>query len=72
MKDVPRDYYQQLRATEQSHWWYEGMHEIAAALLADRLERPRLSLLDAGCGTGGFLAWAARRADVERLCGVCA
>ena len=36
------------------------MREITAALLRERLARGHLTVLDAGCGTGGFLAWAAR------------
>ncbi len=58
MKDVRPDYYRRLHAVEEQHWWHVGMREITAALLRERLARGHLSLLDAGCGTGGFLAWA--------------
>ena len=32
--------------------------------------RGHWSLLDAGCGTGGFLAWASGTGSFDRLCGV--
>ena len=45
-----------------------GMRGISEALLRERLRRGG-PLLDAGCGTGGFLAWAAR-SGVAPLAGV--
>jgi 2-polyprenyl-3-methyl-5-hydroxy-6-metoxy-1,4-benzoquinol methylase len=70
MIDVPTDYYRRLHTSEQTHWWYQGMQEIAVALLGRRLSQPGLGLLDAGCGTGGFLAWIDRQSDIGRLCGI--
>lgn len=67
---VPADYYDSIVAAEQTHWWYRGMREIADALLGDRLMRPGLSVLDAGCGTGGFLRWILDRADVRVAVGI--
>jgi SAM-dependent methyltransferase len=55
---VPSDYYDSIDAIEEHHWWYRGMRAITAALLAERLSRRSQRLLDAGCGTGGFLRWA--------------
>jgi SAM-dependent methyltransferase len=43
------------------------MREIEATLLRGRLHG---SVLDAGCGTGGFLTWAAARGTFSRLAGV--
>jgi SAM-dependent methyltransferase len=70
VKDVRPDYYVRLHAVEGQHWWHVGMREIAAALLSERLAGGHLSLLDAGCGTGGFLAWADGTGSFDRLCGV--
>lgn len=70
MKDVPADYYRRLHAIEEQHWWQAGMREIAASMLGERLLRPQQALLDAGCGTGGFLRWLSTRGSFERLCGV--
>ena len=70
MKDVPSDYYRRLHETEQRHWWYRGMLAIEAALLGPRLGRSGQSLLDAGCGAGGFLAWAHGLGAFDRLSGI--
>ncbi len=43
-----------MAAVEDRHWWYGGMRAIAAALLDGAYRgRTGLSILDAGCGTGG-------------------
>ena len=55
---LPDGYFEALAVVEDGHWWHRGMRAIAGALLRDEL-RPGRPLLDAGCGTGGFLAWAA-------------
>ncbi len=67
---VPADYYRRIYDAEEHHWWYRGMRSITEALLAQRLELRRQSLLDLGCGTGGFLAWAGRTGSFDRLAGV--
>jgi SAM-dependent methyltransferase len=69
VKDVPGDYYRRLHEVDTTHWWHLGMRRIEAALLGDRLRVSSQSLLDAGCGTGGFLAWAAEVGAFDRLCG---
>jgi SAM-dependent methyltransferase len=68
MKDVPGDYYRRLHDVDSRHWWHRGMRGIARAMLAGRLGGG--AFLDAGCGTGGFLAWVASLGTFERLCGV--
>ena len=65
---VPEDYYARIYAVERGHWWHRGMREITAALLGERLTGAG-TILDAGCGTGGFLAWAGERAPGARLLG---
>jgi SAM-dependent methyltransferase len=67
MRDVPGDYYRRLHEVDTRHWWHLGMRSAAVALLDGRLHG---SLLDAGCGTGGFLAWAAEQGTFSRLCGI--
>ena len=57
---IPKDYYRRIFEDEERHWWYRGMLSITAALLGERLTRPGQRLLDAGCGTGGFLELGAR------------
>lgn len=67
MKDVPADYYRRLHEVDTRHWWHLGMRSVAVALLDGRMHG---ALLDAGCGTGGFLAWAASTGGFPRLCGI--
>mgnify|MGYP000070610045 CR=1 FL=1 len=54
---IPADYYDRIFEHEERHWWYLGLRRVSAALLGDRLRRPGSRVLDAGCGTGGFLRW---------------
>jgi SAM-dependent methyltransferase len=70
VKDVPEDYYRRLAEIDARHWWPRGMVEIEAALLEPWLRKGPRALLDAGCGTGGFLAWAAERRLAKELFGV--
>jgi len=67
---VPPDYYESIHAVELGHWWYIGMRELARVLTGDRLTRPGTRLLDAGCGTGGFLRFAIDAGSPGRVCGV--
>jgi len=48
------DEYHAMRAVEDHHWWYVGLHDLVIRMVrreADGLKR-RLDILDAGCGTG--------------------
>jgi SAM-dependent methyltransferase len=55
---LERDEYDRLRHVEDRMWWFAAVH--ANILILYRWARPQLAgsdkLLDAGCGTGGFLA----------------
>ena len=50
--------YLRVSQLEHKHWWYVGMNDITARMLK-RIDRPveTRRILDAGCGTGGALAW---------------
>lgn len=67
---IPPDYYQRILGNEERHWWYRGMFAITAALLGERLTRDGQRLLDAGCGTGGFLRWALASGSFASAAGV--
>lgn len=60
---VEADEYALMDAAEQAMWWYRAMHGHAEAALPDALPGDG-ALLDAGCGTGGFLARLGRRGCV--------
>jgi SAM-dependent methyltransferase len=56
--------YDLMDAAEDRMWWYRGLHVRLCEALADVNGR----VLDAGCGTGGFLAvLRARRPDLIRF-----
>jgi ubiquinone/menaquinone biosynthesis C-methylase UbiE len=66
----PADY-AYLYELEEDYWWFAGMRHITAALL-DPLCPPHHDrlILDAGCGTGGMLAWLTRYAGKGRVAGI--
>lgn len=66
---VPADYYERIAAVEAGHWWHVGMRSMTAVLLAESLSGRGQALLDAGCGTGGFLRWAALSGAFSRIVG---
>jgi SAM-dependent methyltransferase len=56
--------YDNIARLEGRHWWYVGMQQIAASMLAQVCPPARLGappparrILDAGCGAGGGLRW---------------
>ena len=55
------DDFADLHALEESFWWFAGMRDVTAALLDPLLAgKEDATILDAGCGTGGNLAWLER------------
>jgi SAM-dependent methyltransferase len=44
--------FEALYRLEDTHWWFAGMRRVADAWVAEALARPRLRILDAGCGVG--------------------
>jgi SAM-dependent methyltransferase len=68
MKGIPADYYVRMHAVEEGHWWHRGMRAISAALLGEQVLGD--AVLDAGCGTGGFLHWLVGRSAFDRVCGL--
>lgn len=63
--------YAALDRLETSMWWYRGLHRQMAAALRRSLSRvPPGPVLDAGCGTGGLLAFLKAAAPGRELRGV--
>ena len=49
--------YEKMHAVEERMWWFHGIHaNLLTAFQRTGRARPALRVLDAGCGTGGFLA----------------
>jgi SAM-dependent methyltransferase len=44
---------------EENFWWFPAMREITDTVTARELARPKLRILDAGCGTGFNLGYYA-------------
>jgi SAM-dependent methyltransferase len=58
---MDRAVYLRMDASEADHWWFVARRKIIARVLQGvAAGRPRLSLLEAGCGTGGNLSLLAR------------
>jgi len=48
--------YEKLAQVEHQMWWFRGLHEnLVSAFHQRRLKQRHGVILDAGCGTGGFL-----------------
>jgi SAM-dependent methyltransferase len=68
---VERGEYERLAAAEDRMWWFRGLHaNLIAAWRGRGADRGRRVLLDAGCGTGGFLGSLAAAAPDALRCGV--
>ena len=50
------DEYARMDAVEAGMWWYRALHARLLDAVAERPETASGPILDAGCGTGGFLA----------------
>lgn len=63
--------YQDLFELEEEFWWFVGMRQITAAVLDPLLpENVSRKVLDAGCGTGGNVAWLRRYAGASEVVGM--
>lgn len=63
--------YSLMRRMEDSHWWYAVLHQAVTAELRPRMEKERdLSILDAGCGTGGMMEALRRTSGAVRVTGL--
>ncbi len=63
--------YEYLYELEEHFWWFAGMRALTAALLDPICPRGRArAILDAGCGTGGNLAWLRRYSGDGRIYGI--
>lgn len=60
------DEYTNMFALEDRFWWYRGIHDLILGYLKKR-PAPRLSILDAGCGTGKLMTLLAPLGDVSGI-----
>jgi len=66
---VERAEYERMALVEDRMWWFRGLHANLVAAWRARGGRDGV-LLDAGCGTGGFLACLAEAAPGSLRCGL--
>ena len=68
---MERSEYEKLDIAEDRMWWFAAMHRNLL-LAAGRVPIPagNLPILDAGCGTGGFLARLAREYRDKAILGL--
>jgi 2-polyprenyl-3-methyl-5-hydroxy-6-metoxy-1,4-benzoquinol methylase len=73
---MERHEYEAMARLEMSLWWYRALHAKVVCSLRRRLQgRQAVSLLDAGCGTGGLLRvlhsafpdWSLHGIDISEL-----
>lgn len=62
--------YQKMAELEDSMWWYRALHRNLLLVIERSLPGPPARLLDAGCGTGGFLRILASARFGGRLFGL--
>lgn len=62
-------YYERLETLERKHWWCRSVRRVGLAMIEPLLSGSG-SVLDAGCGTGGFLLALGRQAPAARVVGL--
>lgn len=50
-----KDEYEKMARVEQEHWWYRVLHHLVLNSLRTNTSHNDISVLDAGCGTGGLM-----------------
>lgn len=59
-----------MRHHEDTYWWYRGIRELATDAIRRYAKGSNLTLLDAGCGTGGQLAQLMGEDRIGRVTGL--
>ncbi|EDZ62258.1 SAM-dependent methyltransferase [Sulfurimonas gotlandica GD1] len=52
--------YIKMNNVESKHWWYKSLHKLVLSTIRDQFYFSNISILDAGCGTGGLLHFLSR------------
>lgn len=60
--------YDTMREVEDRYWWYRGLRRLTTEMITRHLKGP-LRGLDAGCGTGGALAYLTEHLPEMRFIG---
>jgi ubiquinone/menaquinone biosynthesis C-methylase UbiE len=57
-----------MRSVEDRYWWYQALRQHVVASIGSPAEK--ISVLDAGCGTGGMLSMLRKKFPLAELAGV--
>ena len=63
------DEYAVMARVELDHWWYSGLRNLVTAELGN-LVNGKVTILDAGCGTGGTIEMFEQIFPIARLIGI--
>ncbi len=55
------DEYLTIADVEEKHWWYRSLHELVLLVIDKNFESKEISIIDAGCGTGGLMAFLKKK-----------
>jgi SAM-dependent methyltransferase len=62
--------FERMAAVEDTMWWYHSLHSNLFHCLRRFLTRKQLTILDAGCGTGGLIRFLKKRMTSVVLIGI--
>jgi SAM-dependent methyltransferase len=67
---MDRAEYLKMHAVEEAMWWYRGCHANLLTVYRRWFKAPSGAVLDAGCGTGGFLRKLGEALPGQKLIGM--
>lgn len=53
--------YSRMAEAEATHWWYRSLQFLVLAAIEEKTARKDVTILDAGCGTGGLISFLSAR-----------
>jgi SAM-dependent methyltransferase len=58
---VAKKEYEKMARVEQEHWWYRSLHHLVLNSIRRNTAGKDISIIDAGCGTGGLMLYLRQR-----------
>lgn len=60
--------YKKMSEVELVHWWYKHLYQLTEQSINSHFNHKNISILDAGCGTGGLL-WTLKKSGYDNISG---